>query len=187
MKISKVYTKTGDKGTTSLVGGVRVLKTDERIEAYGTADELNSHLGLLASLMDEGADKQMIENIQNKLFVVSSYLATDQSKTDLSTYSIVTEKDVILIEKEIDKILEIIPPQTNFILPGGTYKASIAHVCRTICRRTERRILSLTGEVQIDSNILAFINRLSDYLYVLARKLNFIEGKDEKIWKKSCE
>lgn len=187
MKDLKVYTKTGDKGTTSLVGGVRVLKTDERIEAYGTADELNSHLGLLASLMDEGGDKQMIESIQNKLFVVCSYLATDQSQTALSNFSIVTDADVKLIEDEIDKIQEIIPRQNNFILPGGTYKASIAHVCRTICRRTERRILVLTGDVQIDSNILAFINRLSDYLYVLARKLNFIEGKDEKIWKKSCE
>jgi len=187
MKDLKVYTKTGDKGTTSLVGGVRVLKTDERIEAYGTADELNSHLGLLASLMDDGDDKQMVENIQNKLFVVSSYLATDQSKTALKNCSIVAESDVKLIEEEIDKIQEIIPRQNNFILPGGTYKASIAHVCRTICRRTERRILALTGEVQIDGNILAFINRLSDYLYVLARKLNFIEGKDEKIWKKSCE
>ncbi len=185
--MNKVYTKTGDKGTTSLVGGQRVKKDDERIEAYGTVDELNSYIGLLISKIQNSEDKQFLEEIQNSLFVIGSYLATDQKTTELHIYSLLDVNAVESIEKEIDGIMNIIPAQKTFILPGGTEMASLAHVCRTVCRRAERRIYSLADDIEIDVVLLQFMNRLSDYLYVLARKLNFIANIEEKTWKKTCE
>ena len=148
MKITRVYTKTGDDGVTSLVGGVRVRKTHPRIEAYGTVDELSANLGMLASWMKDGPDK-----------------------------------DIII--RTIDEINASIPPQTAFILPGGSHEAAMAHVCRTVCRRAERRIFSLDELSPLDPEVTHYINRLSDYLFVLARKLNFLDGVREKIWKKS--
>lgn len=187
MKISKVYTKTGDKGMTSLIGGVKVKKTNARIEAYGTVDELSAQLGLLASFMKDGDDKNIILRVQTNLFTVCSYLATDKSQTPLAPSFTLDPDEVDVLETEIDAILANIPQQTSFILPGGSHEAAIAHVCRTVCRRAERRIFTLNEATQLDPAVLQYMNRLSDYLFVLARKLNFIDGVREKTWKKTCK
>ena len=187
MKITKVYTKTGDEGTTSLIGGVKVRKTNSRIEAYGTVDELSADLGLLASFMKDGPDKNLIYRIQRNLFTVCSYLATDKAKTTLAPSYTLDPAEVAVLEKEIDTIVAGIPQQTAFILPGGSHEAAIAHVCRTVCRRAERRIFFLGESTELDPEVLQYMNRLSDYLFVLARKLNFVDGVREKTWQKSCE
>lgn len=187
MKITKVYTKTGDEGMTSLVGGVKVKKTNARIEAYGTVDELSSQLGLLASFMKDGPDKNLIYRIQRNLFTLSSYLATDKTKTQLAPSYTLDAGEVTVLEHEIDTIVAGIPQQTAFILPGGSHEAALAHVCRTVCRRAERRIFFLAESTDIDLEVLQYVNRLSDYLFVLARKLNFVDGVREKTWQKSCE
>lgn len=184
MKITKVYTKTGDQGMTSLVGGVKVKKTHPRIEAYGTVDELSAQLGVLSTFMKDGEEKKLVLRIQNTLFTVSSYLATDKNQTSLAPSYTLDAGEVERLEKAIDTILAGIPPQTDFILPGGTYAAAYAHVCRTVCRRAERRIFSLAEVTELDPEVLQYMNRLSDYLFVLSRKLNFIDGIREKIWKK---
>ena len=186
MKITKVYTKTGDEGMTSLIGGVKVKKTNSRIEAYGTVDELSAQLGLLASFMKDSPDKTLIYRIQRNLFTVSSYLATDQSQTQVAPSYTLDAEEVTVLENEIDSIVAGIPQQTAFILPGGSHEAAIAHVCRTVCRRAERRIFFLAETTNVDSTVLQYVNRLSDYLFVLSRKLNFIDGVREKTWKKSC-
>lgn len=185
MAITKVYTKTGDEGTTSLVGGVRVRKTNPRIEAYGTVDELSAQLGLLASFMKDGDDKNMVIRIQRTLFTVCSYLATDTSKTQLAKSYTLDEQEVTALEVEIDHLNGSLPRQTAFIIPGGSHEAALAHVCRTVCRRAERRIFFLAETAKLDSRVLQYMNRLSDYLFMLARKLNFIDGVREKIWKKN--
>ena len=185
MAITKVYTKTGDKGMTSLIGGVRVPKTHPRIEAYGTIDELSSQLGLLASFMKDGDDKNLIVRIQRNLFTISSYLATDKAQTELAPSFTLNAEEVKILEGEIDHWLGSLPQQTAFILPGGSHEGALAHVCRTVCRRAERRIFLLAEKTEIDPEVLEYINRLSDYLYVLARKLNFNNGVREKIWKKN--
>lgn len=187
MKRSLVYTKTGDKGTTGLVGGTRVSKTHIRLEAYGTVDELNSHLGLLMTYLTEDRDYQFLQKVQDKLFGVGSHLATDQEKTKLYEISVISTEDVESIEHEIDAADEILPQLHSFVLPGGSRGAAVAHICRTICRRAERRILALTDTYPISAELLAYVNRLSDYLFVLSRKINFNEGKDEIFWNNSCK
>lgn len=186
-RITKVYTKTGDKGSTSLVGGVRISKTSVRIEAYGTVDELNSQLGLLAAYMEEGDDKVMVERIQSNLFRVGTNLATDQSRTPLYSSAKLPDGATEQLEKEIDKILAELPERQGFVLPGGTVAAAAAHVCRTVCRRAERRIVALAEEAVVTPDVQCYVNRLSDYLFVLAKKLNFIAGQSEKTWCNSCE
>ena len=187
MKITRVYTKSGDKGMTGLVGGLKVKKTNPRIEAYGTVDELSAQLGLLASFMKDGPDKDIIYRTQRNLFTVCSYLATDKTQTQLAPSYTLDPTEVEFLENEIDAINDNIPPQTAFILPGGSHEAAYAHVCRTVCRRAERRIFSLGATTELDPEVLQYMNRLSDYLFVLARKLNFIDGVREKIWKKTCK
>lgn len=187
MKMIKVYTKKGDEGMTSLIGGVKVKKTNSRIEAYGTVDELSAHLGMLVSFMKDGHDKDIIYRTQRNLFTVCSYLATDKTKTPLAPSYTLDGGEVEILEKEIDVITDSIPQQTAFILPGGSHEASIAHVCRTICRRAERRIFFLAETTVLDPEVLQYMNRLSDYLFVLARKLNFVVGVREKIWKNTCK
>ncbi|MCE2616941.1 MAG: cob(I)yrinic acid a,c-diamide adenosyltransferase [Phocaeicola sp.] len=177
----KIYTKRGDKGTTSLVGGVRVLKTDIRLEAYGTVDELNSQLGVLETYLTDPEDIELMEYIQRKLFAIGGYLATDQSKTEVRQSFIVTSDDVKKIEDAIDAAEALLPPLRSFVLPGGARGAAVAHVCRTVCRRTERRILALGEQYPLDEQLLAFMNRLSDYLFNLARKINIITNENEKI------
>ena len=182
MKITKVFTKEGDGGMTSLIGGVRVRKTNSRIEAYGTVDELSSQLGLLVATMKDADDKEMIFDIQRNLFTVCSYLATDKSQTELSPYSILNPAEVEKLEREIDTINSSIPVLNDFILPGGSKVAAQTHVCRAVCRRAERRIFFLAETTTVAPEVLQYMNRLSDYLFVLARKLNFILGAREKTW-----
>lgn len=185
MAITTVYTKTGDGGTTALIGGIRVKKTHPRIEAYGTVDELSAQLGLLVSFMKDGDDKKLVIRIQRQLFTICSYLATDLSQTPLAPSYTLDAEEVKVLEQAIDDINANLPRQTAFIIPGGSHEAALAHVCRTVCRRAERRIFALSEMSPLDAHVLEYINRLSDYLFVLARKLNFIEGVREKIWKKN--
>lgn len=184
MAITKVYTKTGDDGTTGLIGGVRVRKTNPRIEAYGTVDELSAQLGLLASFMKDGVDKDLIVRIQRTLFTIGAYLATDKNKTPLAPSYTLDPEEVKVLEEEIDHLTGSLPQQTAFIIPGGSHEAALAHVCRTVCRRAERRIFFLSETTKLDPEVMEYMNRLSDYLFVLSRKLNFIDGVREKVWTK---
>ena len=186
MKKSNLYTLTGDKGTTSLVGGLRISKNDPRLEAYGTIDELNAHIGLLRQMGNDPDDDALLLFIQNKLFVVGSYLATDTSFTQLRDASRLHPADIERIENRIDTLDATVPPLHAFLLPGGTAAAAQAHVCRTVCRRAERRICQVAQEVLVDENILKFVNRLSDYFFVLARFNNYVKKKDEIFWDKDC-
>lgn len=181
----KVYTKTGDKGQTSLVGGQRVSKCCERLESYGTVDELNSHIGVLITYCTDDKDKDFLVDVQGKLFVVGGYLATDNSQHEVRQGNIVTAEMVEEVEHEIDRLQELLPPLRLFILPGGSRAASYAHVCRTVCRRAERCILRLveTGAT-VDDNVTAYINRLSDYFFVLARKLNVDNDTEDIVWRR---
>ena len=182
MKITKVYTRTGDQGETSIIGGIRVKKSCERLEAYGTVDELSSHLGLLAALLPQGDDRSMITRIQKNLFVVCSNLATDQAQTALSDTARLPKGEIELLEQEVDKMMSLLPERHGFILPGGTQAAAQAHVCRTVCRRAERRIVALKELAPISPETQCYINRLSDYLFVLAKKINFNANVSEIIW-----
>ena len=170
MKKSRVYTRTGDGGMTSLSGGVRVSKTDVRVEAYGTVDELN--------------DRKFLTGIQCDLFTIGAYLATEPSRAEKLGREVVTEEDVTRLEQAIDEAEDGLPGWRGFVLPGGSRGAAVCHVCRTVCRRAERRILELSGSAPVMPEVCAYVNRLSDYLFVLSRKMLFIEGKDEIVWKK---
>ena len=181
-----IYTKTGDQGQTSLVGGQRVSKTCQRLESYGTIDELCSHIGLLITFCDTKDDRAFLLSVQSTLFVVGGYLATDNSQRDVRPGNIVTDGMVSAVEREIDALQEIVPPLRLFILPGGTRGAAQAHVCRTVCRRAEREILRLAESgAQVDSQVVCYVNRLSDYLFVLARKLNAEAGVEDIVWKRT--
>lgn len=183
MTKSKVYTRTGDTGMTSLVGGKRVEKDSDRLNAYGTVDELNSWIGLIATAdtLPEG-QKEMLLFIQNKLFDVCSSLATEpESKWQPTPFQ---AADVEHIEQAIDKLDEQIPPFKCFILPGGHPDAARTHIARTVARRAERLIITLNRKSPVDPILAKFINRLSDYLFVLARAINISQQVDEIIWKK---
>ncbi len=178
----KVYTRTGDKGGTSLFGGTKVEKDHIRIEAYGNVDELNSFIGLLRDqdgIGDEIAD-QLFE-IQKKLFSIGTILATEKVPKGFSLPT-VERSDTKKLEDYIDKFTEQLPELKNFILPGGHQVVSLCHVCRTVCRRTERGIVKLGQENEIDENLLAYLNRLSDYFFVLGRKLSKKLGVAEVTW-----
>ena len=187
MKISKVYTRTGDKGQTSIVGGIRMSKASKRLEAYGTVDELNSHLGLLVAMLPNGNYRDMIIRIQSCLFNVCTNLATDQSQTPLYDSAKLPQGEIELLEQEVDRMMKMLPEKQGFILPGGTQAAAQAHVCRTVCRRAERRIVSLSEETQIMPETLQYVNRLSDYLFVLAKIINFNAGVNEIVWQNVCK
>ena len=186
MKKSLIYTRTGDKGTTALVGGTRVPKTHARLEAYGTIDELDTHLGLLLTYLTEAEDKELVLWVQHKMFTIGSYLATDQTLTELRIESQIHDSDIERLEKAIDVIDHQLPPLKAFVIPGGSRESAVCQVCRTVCRRAERRILTLAEECVVEDRVTAFINRLSDYLFVLARKLNILSQTDEIYWDKSC-
>ena len=175
MKKSRVYTRTGDGGMTSLSGGVRVSKTDVRVEAYGTVDELNAHIGELITYLEREEDRE---------FTIGAYLATEPSRAEKLGREVVTEEDVTRLEQAIDEAEDGLPGWRGFVLPGGSRGAAVCHVCRTVCRRAERRILELSGSAPVMPEVCAYVNRLSDYLFVLSRKMLFIEGKDEIVWKK---
>ena len=174
-----IYTKTGDRGETSLVGGKRVSKCCQRLESYGTLDELNAHIGLLAAEaegMSQPSD--FIHEVQSNLFTCGAYLASEDGRCEC-----VGADAVSALEEEIDRIEATLPPLKSFILPGGCKAAAEAHVCRTVCRRMEREVLRLKDEsVDVDSALLCYFNRLSDYFFVLARALNREAGKEECAW-----
>lgn len=178
----KIYTKTGDDGTSGLIGGTRVKKYDERLEAYGTIDELNSWIGMIISAIDDGSIKKVLVSVQNDLFLVGSHLATDDARSDLKEKLPFKESEIDLLEKEIDRMQESLPMLKNFILPGGCIASNYAHVARTVCRRAERRIAQLNNSQSTDKTLLIFINRLSDYLFVLSRYINFKTGFKETFW-----
>ena len=186
MKKSLIYTGTGDKGTTSLVGGQRVPKSHQRIESYGTIDELNSFIGLLITSLDSQEDADFLLFIQHKLFTIGSYLATDQETTELKIESRVTPESIEKLEREIDRLDNDLPKMKSFVLPGGCRSASLAHVCRTVCRRAERQIYRLAEEHKVEEPVLVFMNRLSDYLFVLARKECINQNGKEIIWDYTC-
>lgn len=185
--MSKVYTKTGDKGTTSLIGGTRVKKSDIRIESYGTVDELNSFIGLLATYVDEKETTDLLAEIQNVLFNVGCNLAMGESFKKEIKESVVADVLIEHVEKAIDRMQAAIPELKSFVIPGGSRSASTAHVCRTVCRRAERLIIALDESSKVDRNLMAYVNRLSDYFFVLSRYLNNIEKVDEKIWQNPCK
>jgi len=180
----KLYTKTGDEGQTGLIGGTRVSKNDIRIEAYGTVDELNSFVGLLSTYPLSQMDIDFLRFIQHNLFVIGSYLATDTQKVELRSASVLREDSILQIEKEIDRLDVSLPELNSFILPGGSQSGSLSHVCRTITRRVERRLFDVNEEYSVDSQILIFVNRLSDYFFILSRYLTLTTGCEEICWKK---
>lgn len=184
-----IYTKTGDHGQTSLVGGQRVSKCCQRLECYGTTDELNSLIGVVITYCNDPADVHFLTDVQAGLFVVGGYLATDTSQQPIRPGNIITEEMVQSIEGEIDRLNALLPPLKLFILPGGSRGAAFAHSCRTVCRRAERHILRLieTEQVEIDAQVLAYMNRLSDYFFVLARKLNHEQDIPDTIWRRNKE
>ncbi len=177
-----IYTKKGDEGSTGLVGGTRVSKTDLRIETYGTVDELNSFLGVLLCDMHNDGERDMILFIQNKLFSIGSYLATETEKRVLDEPAGLSQDDIQQMEKAIDGLELDLPKLTHFILPGGTRSAALAHVCRTVCRRAERLIFKLDDKHPIEPDVKVFMNRLSDYLFLIARKECFVTGTSEIPW-----
>lgn len=180
----KIYTRTGDKGKTSLIGGKRVSKTHQRLEAYGTIDELNAHIGLLlAQLPADESERTTLLQVQNILFVVGAQLATPPEVTGTLA---VTSEMLSTLEEAIDRIDAGLPPLKAFVLPGGTQAASQCHVCRTVCRRAERRVLALASRATIPSELTSYLNRLSDYLFVLSRKINNEQGKQEIFWQNPC-
>ncbi|MBT8236635.1 MAG: cob(I)yrinic acid a,c-diamide adenosyltransferase [Bacteroidia bacterium] len=184
----KIYTKTGDEGTTGLLGGTRVEKHHIRINAYGTIDELNSWIGLLRDQKISKVYKGELIAIQNNLFTLGSRLATDPEKKTLKSgaervpIKSLSEEDVVALEMAIDSMNNVLPPMTHFILPGGHDTVSYCHICRTLCRRAERRMTELHAQQPINRLFLSYINRLSDYLFVLARKLSADLYVDEVKW-----
>ena len=170
-KESKIYTKTGDKGFTSLIGGERVPKYDNRIEAYGTVDELNSWIGLIRDQDIDENLKNVLSGIQNALFVMETQLAKGRHISEKMDLPQVTRIDVGILEKEIDRMEKDLPPLHSFIRPGGNTIASYCHIARTVCRRTERLIVKIAEKYSVDCLNIQYINRLSDYLFVLSRKI----------------
>jgi len=183
MKKSVVYTKTGDKGKTGLIGGTRVPKNHERLEAYGTIDELNSFIGLIRSYELEESIDRVIIDIQSKLFTIGAYLATDSSVSDLRDRIGCDETQIELMEAEMDRLEGALPPLTNFILPGGHPAVGYCHVARTICRRAERRVITIADTNEVNPWVIRYINRLSDYLFVLSRHLSKYFDVHEIPWK----
>lgn len=180
----KIYTKTGDKGTTSLIGGTKVSKSDLRIEAYGTIDELNSYIGLCNDLSQDNKSKTTMREIQDRLFTIGSSLACDPAKETKMRIPDLKETDVTLLENEIDRMSDEIPPMKSFILPGGHITVSHLHIARCICRRAERYCVRLALESkETDPVIIRYLNRLSDYLFILARYTAFLLKAEEIPWK----
>jgi cob(I)alamin adenosyltransferase len=179
----KIYTKTGDKGETSLIGGTRVPKYHDRIEAYGTLDELNSFIGYLRDQQTNEQLRTVLLRIQENLFTAESLLATDPEKEINRTLPQLSESDVLELEKEIDAMNLHLPALSSFVLPGGHPMVSLCHICRTVCRRGERIIIKLAAETPVNEILIKYINRLSDYLFVLARELAFTNNIPDLPWK----
>lgn len=184
----KIYTKTGDKGTTSLFGGTRVPKHHIRIESYGTVDELNAHIGLIKDQEIELHTKEILNRVQDRLFTIGSTLATEPEKATLKSgkerLSIpkISEEDILLLENEMDLMNDALPEMTHFVLPGGHQSVSFCHIARCVCRRAERMSTALYEISPFDEMVLKYLNRLSDYLFVLARKLSKDLNAEEIQW-----
>lgn len=177
------YTKTGDKGMTSLIGGTRVAKYDDRVEAYGTVDELSAVMGVLSDL--EGVPEEIrasLGEIQNKLFTLESHFALDRGSEVSKMIPSLTEEDVAFLEGHIDKMNEELPLLRSFVIPGGNLRASVSHVCRTVCRRAERQGWRLASHEEVDELDLRYLNRLSDYFFVLSRYFDYLVRRDETCW-----
>ncbi len=183
----KIYTKTGDKGSTSLIGGTKVPKSHLRIEAYGTVDELNSSIGLCRDLIEEEECRTILLEVQDRLFTIGSSLACDPIKAPKMRIPDLKDSDVVLLENEIDRLNEVLPPMKSFILPGGHPIVSQIHVTRCICRRAERCCVRLELEsLEVEPIILQYLNRLSDYLFILSRYIGKKLDSPELPWKPGC-
>ncbi len=182
-KKAKVYTKTGDDGTTGLVGGSRVKKYDLRLECYGTVDELNTCIGVIRSYNISDDVKQVLVQIQNKLFNIGSRLASDKKGDSFTANLSIKKEDIEQLESTIDAYENSLPELKSFILPGGELSAAQCHIARTVCRRAERRIVEFAEQNLVQTETVKYINRLSDFLFVLARKLSFESGTEETEWK----
>jgi cob(I)alamin adenosyltransferase len=180
--MSKIYTKTGDKGTTSLVGGTRLPKNHIKIEAYGSVDELNAWIGVLADASENKERNAFLKEIQDRLFTIGAELASEpeQNKKKLPE---LFESDISVLEKEMDLYNESIPTLRAFVLPGGHPLVSYVHVARTVCRRSERQVISLSLHEEVNPLIIKYLNRLSDYLFVLSRKITQEQNAPEIAWK----
>ena len=184
----KIYTKTGDEGTTALFGGTRVPKNNLRIDSYGTVDELNSWIGLVRDQPVSKQTRDILIIIQDHLFTIGAILATPPEKemlkngTERLNISKISDEDIAMLEREMDDMDADLPPMTHFILPGGNQSVSFCHITRTVCRRAERLAVDLNETTPIDPQVLRYLNRLSDYLFVLARKLSKELQADEIKW-----
>lgn len=178
-----IYTKTGDKGTTSLVGGSRVPKDSHRVEAYGTVDELNSHIGLLAEMFRplQGGYYEELKAVQHNLFTLQTLLATED-ETFYARLPQLDMEEVEMLERQIDTITDQLPQLHNFVIAGGNVIGTQSHICRTVCRRAERCVVTLAREESVDEVIMRYLNRLSDYLFVLARRAVVMDGKEEDLY-----
>ena len=180
---SKIYTRKGDAGLTSLVGGKRVSKASPRIDAYGTIDELNSFIACLLETINDKEDREFLLRIQFNLFTLGSYLASEPG----TMACLISEEDIAQVETAIDRMDALVPPLNRFILPGGCAGNAWANVCRTVCRRAERCIYKINRSANVDAKALKYVNRLSDYFFLLSRKQNFIHNMQEIIWENSCK
>lgn len=180
----KIYTKTGDDGTTSLIGGTKVSKSHVRIECYGTVDELNSWIGVVADAADDAGTRGALKEVQDRLFTIGSSLACDPEKEPKLKLPDLHESDVVFLEKEMDRMNESLPEMKAFILPGGNSAVSFTHVARCVCRRAERICVAMQTEHQeVEPLVTKYLNRLSDYLFVVARYIGHLKGAEEVQWK----
>ncbi|HEY4799227.1 MAG TPA: cob(I)yrinic acid a,c-diamide adenosyltransferase [Bacteroidia bacterium] len=178
----KIYTRKGDKGETSLLGGTRVAKSHIRIESYGTVDELNSWIGLIRDQQIDGDTKKILIHIQDRLFTLGSHLASDPAKKGIKIPDI-KEENITALEMAMDKMNETLPEMRSFILPGGHPAVSYCHLARCVCRRAERCVVRLSEKEKVDELLIKYLNRLSDYLFVLSRKLTHDLKAEETPWK----
>lgn len=178
----KIYTKRGDTGETSLLGGTRVLKSNIRIETYGTVDELNSWIGLIRDQSMENHYKEILIQIQDRLFTIGSHLASDPIKSKAKIPGL-NEENILLLEKEIDVMNEVLPEMRSFVLPGGHSTISYCHIARCVCRRAERHAVLLSQSELVEPIVIKYLNRLSDYLFMLSRKLTHDLKAIETPWK----
>ncbi len=180
----KIYTKTGDKGSTSLIGGVRVLKSHVRIESYGTIDELNSYIGMVNDMCANTEVTEWLREIQDRLFTIGSVLATNPDKEVKMKLPDLHDADVEWLESGIDKMNEVLPEMRSFILPGGNLASSTCHVARCVCRRAERLCVGMQGQQEyVPDLLIKYLNRLSDYLFVLCRYISHINNAEEVPWR----
>ena len=179
----KIYTKTGDLGNTSLIGGTKIPKSHIRIEGYGNIDELNSYIGLISDYLQGEAKKNVLKEIQDRLFTIGSSLACDPDKQTGMHIPDLKEGDILFLEREIDSMNAALPPMKHFILPGGHVTVSTIHISRCVCRRAERGVVNLLQHEQfVESLVIKYLNRLSDYLFVLARYVGKQLGVEEVVW-----